>query len=139
MNNKRKIVRIEPAAGGLTGLLRMKLVSAQKNRVKGRMPWSESIVQGNGIIHGGALAALADTTGGVGAIRLAGPGTVVVTAEIKVNYFSNIKSGWVDSDARLLHRGRMSSVWEIRLYSSGKNHKLLALAVASYVSREAIS
>ena len=121
-------------AAGLARLLRMKLLSAGKTRVRGRMPWSRRIVQRNGVIHGGALAALADSTGGVGAVILAGPGRRVLTAEMKMNYFSNIAAGWVDSDARLLHRGQASSVWEIRLYSGGRNRRLLALAVASYVT-----
>jgi len=119
---------------GLAKLLDMRLLAAGKKRVRGRMRWSRRIVQRDGIIHGGALAALADSTGGVGAMISAGPGRRVVTAEMKINYFGNIHSGFVDADARLLHRGRASSVWEIRLYSGGKGRRMLALAVVSYVT-----
>jgi len=129
---RKKSIRLE--SPGLAKLLGLRLISAGKNRVRGRMPWSSRIVQRNGIIHGGALAALADSTGGVGAIKLAGPGRRVVTVEMKINYFSNTSSGWVYSDARLLHQGSTSSVWEIRLYSGAGRRCLLALAVASYVT-----
>jgi uncharacterized protein (TIGR00369 family) len=110
----------------------MTLVSLGKNSVKGRMPWTKRASQWNGLIHGGALAALADTTAGVGTIHVIGPGWRILTAEMKINFFGNIPNGSVDADGKLLHRGSRSMVWEVRLTPTGKK-KLLAISIITYI------
>jgi len=119
---------------GLAQTLDMKLISFGKDTVKGRMPWSQKASQGQGLIHGGALTALADTTAGVGTFYLAG-GAPALTAELKINFFRNIKQGSVDSEAKLLHRGKNSMVWEVRLTKTGTKD-LLALAIVTCIVLE---
>lgn len=117
---------------GLGHTLGMKLVSLAKGRVTGRMPWTKQASQWNGLIHGGALAALADTAAGVGTLYFAGPEKVILTTEMKINFFGNKARGSVDAEGRILYRGKKSMVWEIRITETGK-HKLLAFATVSYI------
>jgi uncharacterized protein (TIGR00369 family) len=125
------MARVPSRGQGLAKILGMKLVSAGKDGVRGRMPWSRQASQAGGLIHGGALAALADTTAGVGTIYLLEEGWGALTTEMKINYFGNISSGSVESDARLLHRGKRNMVWEVRITPVG-SRRLLAIAIASY-------
>ena len=100
-------------------------------RVRGRMPWSKQASQWYGLVHGGALAALADTAAGVGSVYMA-PDKRVLTSELQINFFSNITSGSVDCDCKLVHRGKKSLVWEVRMTKTGMRG-LLALSIITYV------
>jgi uncharacterized protein (TIGR00369 family) len=117
---------------GLAKILDMELLSLSRGRVRGRMPWSKQASQWYGLIHGGALAAFADTAAGVGSAYVAPAGTNVLTSELKINFFANITSGSIDCDAKLVHKGRRSLVWEIRITETGKRN-LLALSIITYV------
>lgn len=117
---------------GLAKTLGMELLHLSRGRVRGRMPWSEKASQWYGLIHGGALAAFADTAAGVGSVNTAPEGTNVLTSQLQINYFANITNGSIDCDAKLVHKGKKSLVWEVKITKTGEN-ELLALCVITYV------
>ena len=95
------------------------------------MPVEPKLYQPFGIIHGGALASLADTVGGVGSYVSYPVGTEVVTVEMKVNFVRPVKEGTLVGEAKALHLGRKTSVWEIRILDDAE--KLICFASATYM------
>jgi uncharacterized protein (TIGR00369 family) len=64
------------------------------------------------VVHGGVIAALADTAGGL-ATYMSGPrGARVATIEMKINFLEAVERGTVRAEAQVLRRGRNFSVVE---------------------------
>ncbi len=64
------------------------------------------------VVHGGILAALADTAGGLASYTVVPRGTRLATIEMKINYLEAVHKGTVTADARVLRRGRNFTVVE---------------------------
>src|SRR5450432_4260946 len=62
------------------------LVKATRGRVLLRMKVDSRHLQVHGVVHGGVLAALADTAGGLASYMACPLGTRVATIEMKINY-----------------------------------------------------
>ncbi len=63
-------------------------------------------------MHGGAIASLIDSAGGLAARTLAYP-TAVATVEFKVNFLAPIRQGAVVADGKVIHKGRRITVSEV--------------------------
>jgi uncharacterized protein (TIGR00369 family) len=79
--------------------------------------------------------ALADTVAGIGAHVNAPPANPSVTVELKINLVRAARDGVVHADARPLHRGRTTSVWETRL--TDDTGSLIAVALSTHMTLEA--
>lgn len=67
----------------------------------------------NGYLHGGTVVALADTCCGFGAIAsLPGGAEGFTTVELKTNFLGTAREGTVFCEARLVHAGRTTQVWD---------------------------
>ena len=96
----------------------------------GRLAWSADKCTAGGALHGGALMALADATGGLCAyLNLPGGATGTTTIESKTNFLRALRSGHVTAEARPLHAGRRIIVVETEL--RGDDGKLLAKVTQS--------
>ncbi|MBM3846404.1 MAG: PaaI family thioesterase [Verrucomicrobia bacterium] len=133
VRNMRRFVRAN--SGRLTSVLKMKPLLARRNFVRMRMPWSRAASQAADALHGGAIAALADTCAAIGTIRLLPEGYTTVTSELKINFIDNIRSGAALAEARLLHCGRLTMVWEAKIYEE-RTRRLLAAASMTFVMLE---
>ena len=69
-----------------------------------------------GIMHGGAIMALADNLGGTATIANLKEGQSTTTIESKTNFFAAVPIGDVAyAECTALHRGRTSMVWQTRV------------------------
>jgi uncharacterized protein (TIGR00369 family) len=68
--------------------------------------------QVHGVVHGGILAALADTAAGVACYMLLPRGTHLATIEMKINYLEPVEKGTILAEARVLRKGRTTAVAE---------------------------
>jgi uncharacterized protein (TIGR00369 family) len=94
----------------LAAELGIKLVAARPDEVTLRLQWAERLCTTTGVMHGGALMALADTAGAVCAVLNLPPGAGTSTIESKTNFFRAVRDGHVDAVARPLHIGRSTIV-----------------------------
>jgi len=70
------------------------------------MDWTEELCTSNGLLHGGALMALADSAGGACAfLNLPDDAVGTSTIESKTNFFGSVKAGEVTASAKPLHAG----------------------------------
>jgi 1,4-dihydroxy-2-naphthoyl-CoA hydrolase len=110
----------------LAKLLGVTIVEASPERVVARMSVREDLCTAGSILHGGAVMALADTTGAIGAHLNLPEGARTTTIESKTNFLGAAPVGTVvTAEATPVHRGRRSSVWQTRITDPGG--KLLAL------------
>ncbi len=77
----------------------------------------------NGYLHAAAVVALADTACGYGCIVSLPEGAAnFTTAELKANFIGTARDGGIVCEARLVHAGRTTQVWdaEVKSEASGK-------------------
>jgi uncharacterized protein (TIGR00369 family) len=86
------------------------LLEAKPGKVILRMKVNEHHLQVHGVVHGGVLAALADTAGGLASYMACPPGTRVATIEMKINYLEAVGGGSVTAEAIVVRIGRHIAV-----------------------------
>lgn len=100
----------------LAVLLGIELLEAGPDLVRARLAWSEERCTTGGLLHGGALMALADTCGGVCAfLNLPDGATGTATVESKTNFLRGVRDGVITASTTPLHRGRTLAVLESEL------------------------
>jgi uncharacterized protein (TIGR00369 family) len=100
------------ASMGLCELLDMRVVSAAPAEVVLEMDWAESKCTTAGMLHGGALMALADSSGAVCAFLNLPEGAGTSTIESKTNFTGAVRDGVVTATSRPLHVGSTTIVVE---------------------------
>src|SRR5713226_1439675 len=86
------------------------LEAAEAGRAVVRMRVAAMHKQVHGVVHGGVLAALADTAGGLATYMACPRGTRVATIEMKINYLEAVEGGTVTAEAEVVRLGRHVSV-----------------------------
>jgi 1,4-dihydroxy-2-naphthoyl-CoA hydrolase len=103
----------------LAGTLGIRVTTAEPGEVRGGMDWAAERCTANGVLHGGALMAFADTLGGVCAF-LNLPEGATATVESKTNFFRAVREGRVEGVTRPLHVGRTFIVVQTDLMDDGQ-------------------
>src|SRR3954469_24158487 len=99
----------------LCATLGMQLVAAEPDGVVVTLDWSPSLCTTAGLLHGGAVMALADSAGGVCAFLNLPDGAGTSTIESKTNFLGAVKEGVVTATARPLHVGGSTIVVETEI------------------------
>ena len=96
--------------------LGMKITHVSPERVTAELVAREELNNRFGILHGGALMALADNLGGTATTANLKAGQSTTTIESKTNFFAAIPIGDVAyAECTALHRGRTTMVWQTRV------------------------
>ena len=75
--------------------------------MRARLQWTPEHCTTGGLMHGGALMALADTCGGVCAfLNLPEDANGTATIESKTNFLRGVREGAITASTRPLHAGR---------------------------------
>jgi len=100
----------------LAATLGIELEEATPDVVRGRLEWRPDLCTAGGILHGGALMALADSCGAVCAfLNLPEGAAGTTTIESKTNLLRAVREGIVTVTTTPLHRGRTLAVLETEL------------------------
>ncbi len=91
-------------------LLGMTVDEASADRVVARLEHRPDLCTTGGLMHGGALITLADTTGAICAFLGLPDGAGAATTSSHTSLFRAARSGTLTATARVLHRGRTSVV-----------------------------
>ena len=115
--------------------LGIEIVSADRDRVVGRMPVKPELCTVPAVLHGGAVMAFADTLGASGAILNLPDGAWTTTIESKTNFVAPAAVGTVvTGEATPIHRGRRTMIWQTRIMTS--EGKLVALVTQTQLVLE---
>lgn len=106
------------------------LAEAEPGRVLLRMRVDKRHMQVHGVVHGGVLAALADTAGGLATYMALPRVKRVATIEMKINYLESVEGGTVEAEARLIRRGRHVAVVDCDIRDH--NHRLVGKALMTF-------
>lgn len=87
-------------------------------------------IQLHDVVHGGFLAALADTSGAIAAYTVVPRGTQLATVELKINYLEPVERGTVVAEARVLRRGRNFIICECDLF--GARRRMAAKSLMTF-------
>ena len=99
----------------LCATLGMRVASAAPDLVVLELDWSPTLCTTAGLLHGGAVMALADSAGGACAFLNLPAGAGTSTIESKTNFLGAIKEGTVTASARPLHVGGTTIVVETEI------------------------
>ena len=82
----------------------------------GKMPVDHRTHQPMGLLHGGASVALAETLGSIAAqLQVDQSKYACVGLEINANHIRAVRSGIVTATGTVLHRGKTTMVWDIKI------------------------
>jgi uncharacterized protein (TIGR00369 family) len=99
------------AAMPFGAFLGLEVLAASPEEVRARLAWAEELCTAGGILHGGVLMGLADSTGGFCAfLNLPEDAAGTATIESKTNFFAPVREGWIEAVSRPLHAGRTTIV-----------------------------
>jgi len=106
----------EMRRGTLLEALGIEITELGQGRVVATMPVDHRTHQPFGLLHGGASVALAETVASIGAYALVDQETEgVVGLEINANHIRAVRSGIVTATGTILHRGKTTMVWDIKI------------------------
>ena len=112
-------------------LLQISLGQIDTGFARFRMPFRRELTQAYGVVHGGAIASLADTAVAFALMTLIHPGEKVTTAEFKINFFAAVTNGEMFGEARAVYEGKRLVVADMEVKS--ETGKLIAKGMATYV------
>jgi uncharacterized protein (TIGR00369 family) len=104
--------------------------SAQKGRVVFVLDVDAEHKQHQGVVHGGILAAMVDTTAAIACYTVIAPGTEIATLELNINYLEPVPGGKIKADAKVLRTGRNFLVAECEILN--ENGTLAAKALLTF-------
>ena len=100
----------------MAGKLGIQFIPSEPGTFAASMPVDERTTQPLGLLHGGATAVLAETLGSTGSVLLIDRAEkAVVGIEVSANHLKGVRSGTVTATGRILHQGRTTHVWDIRV------------------------
>jgi len=87
-----------------------------------KMPVNSRVHQPDGVLHGGASVALAESVGSMASyVFLDTDNFFVRGIEISANHLKSIKEGYVFAKASFIHKGRTTQLFEIRITDEDAN------------------
>lgn len=90
--------------------------------VVAKMPVTSKVHQPDGVLHGGASVALAESVGSVAShIFLDSSEFFIRGIEISANHLKSISEGDVYAKASFIHKGRTTQLWNIRITDEEDN------------------
>ncbi len=115
--------------------LDIEYVDVGENFLIARMPVGPKVFQPDGVLHGGATVALAESVGSAASYIFLDANKLVVRGiEIAANHVRSVREGFVYAKASMIHRGRTTQLWEIKVTNGDgeliSNCKLTTIALA---------
>jgi uncharacterized protein (TIGR00369 family) len=113
---EQRVERIAARQPPMAQTLGIKIVSAARDKVVAELIARPELGNGLGILHGGALMALADNLGGTATSLNLDRGMITTTIESKTNFFAAVAlNETIRAECTPLHRGRTTMVWQTRI------------------------
>lgn len=102
--------------GTMMEFLEMETTELGDDFIRGRVKVTNKVRQPIGLLHGGASVTLAESLGSIGANLVVDPAKFhCVGLDINANHLRGVREGYVYGEARPIHIGKTTQVWEIKL------------------------
>lgn len=91
-------------------------IDPKKQTLTATMPVNQRVYQPDGVLHGGATVALAESVGSCAAFVFLNKQQVVVRGiEISANHVKSVREGTVRAVAEIIHPGKTTQLWQIKI------------------------
>lgn len=128
--------QILPLEETMDGTLGVEVLEVTDDEIRGRIPVEDRIRQPYGIVHGGAMSAIAESLTSMGTARgVLAEGKIAMGQEINASFMRPIRDGHVNAVARVRRRGRTAWNWEVEI--TDDDGRLCALLRATIAVRDA--
>ncbi|WP_407570950.1 PaaI family thioesterase [Deinococcus altitudinis] len=112
--------------GHLPGLIGIQFTEMTPEVVRAELTVRADLMAPNGFLHAASVIALADTACGYGCRLLLPEGAAgFTTIELKSNFLGTAREGRVTCEARAVHAGRTTQVWDAEVKNA--QGKVMAL------------
>ena len=102
--------------GTLMETLEIEYVAIDADSLTAKMPVSPKVHQPDGVLHGGATLALAESVWSAAAqVLMADKQVQIRGLELSGNHVKSVRSGYVWAKATILHRGKTTQLWQIHV------------------------
>lgn len=113
--------------------LQIEMIDFGEDFLVARMPVNSRVHQPDGVLHGGATAALAESVGSFASHIFIDTDTFFVRGiEITANHLKSVKDGFVYAKATFLHKGKTTQLLDIRVTDEADN--LISICKLSTIS-----
>lgn len=102
--------------------LKMEFIDIGEDFLVAKMEVTPKVHQPDGVLHGGATVALAESVGSAASyLSVDREKQMVRGIVISANHVKGISNGFVYAKATPIHRGRTTQLWEIRVTDENSN------------------
>jgi len=123
-NHKEKILKVcnETTKNTMMETLQIEYIDVGENYLIGKMPVNSKVYQPDGVLHGGAMVALAESIGSMASyVFLDAQNYFVRGIEIAANHVKSVREGDVFAKAVIVHKGRTTQLWDIKITDEKEN------------------
>jgi len=115
--------------------LEIEFIDVTEDTLIAKMPVTPKVHQPDGVLHGGASVALAESVGSAAAFIFMDAEKVSIRGiEIAANHVKSVREGFVYAHAKVLHQGRTTQLWQIRIVNEAD--QLVSLVKLTTLSLE---
>lgn len=134
LSKEEHMARLNAASKNtLLETLSIEIVDYGDDFLVARMPVTPRVHQPDGVLHGGATAALAESVGSFASHIFMDTDTLFVRGlEITANHLKSVSEGYVYAKATFLHKGRTTQLLDIRVTDEANN--LISICKLSTIS-----
>jgi len=130
-----RIIRLRSDPSTFYALLGMRVEKLEEGRSCMALPVEKKHLNAGGVVHGGALASLADAAIAAALATLMDlQRESMITVEMKINYLAPVREGLVRAEGEVIQKGKSIAVGEACLYDAGG--KMVAKATATFMIRQ---
>ncbi len=118
---QEKILKIcnETTKNTFMETLGIEYIDVGENYLQAKMPVTPKVHQPDGVLHGGATAALAESVGSVAAhIFMNAQDVMIRGTQITANHIRSLADGEVFATATAIHMGRTTQLWDVKVNDS---------------------
>ena len=102
--------------------LDIEFTEAGEDYLIAKMPVTSKVHQPDGVLHGGATVALAESVGSLASYVFLNTEEFFVRGiEISANHLRSVKTGNIFAKAIFVHKGRTTQLWSIRITDEEEN------------------
>ena len=102
--------------------LNIEFVDVTQDTITARMPVNSRVHQPDGVLHGGATVALAESVGSAASYMSVDHNTQMVRGIIiSANHLKSVRNGFIYAKATPIHKGRTTQLWEIKITDDNDN------------------
>jgi uncharacterized protein (TIGR00369 family) len=109
----------------LPGFMGVVFTEVSEGLVKGELAVRKDLLAPNGYLHAGTVVTFADTLAGYGCISHLPEGAEnFTTVELKTNFLNTAREGRLYGEARAVHLGRTTQVWDATVTHGAEQRKI---------------